>query len=181
MRVTISGPIGSGKSTAGRIISGMLGLKFFSGGYFFREKASTMGMTVEEFNVYAETHEAVDRDLDAMIASFLMDNDDVVVESRLAGWICHRSGISAFKVFLNASLDVRYARIKKREGDEMDLRERMVEREASEARRYLQYYGIDYSDTSIYDMVIGSDTLTAQEVAERIYERIIGEEQRKQY
>ena len=179
MRITISGPIGSGKSTVGHIISEMLRLKFFSGGYFFREKASTMGMSVEEFNIYAETHEAVDRDLDAMIASFLMDNDDVVVESRLAGWICYRSGISAFKVFLNASLDVRYERIKKREINNKDLKERMVEREASEVKRYMQYYGIDYSDTSIYDMVIGSDTLTAQAVSERIYERINRREQGK--
>ncbi len=170
--MTISGPIGSGKSTVGRILSGKLGLEFFSGGYFFREQADSMGMTVEEFNIYAEAHDDVDRQLDGLIENFLRTHDNVVVESRLSGWICHRSGIEAFKIFLSASLDVRYGRIAKREGDQPDLREKMIERENSEIKRYLHYYGIDYSDTSIYDMVINSDDMDAEEVAGVIYDRV---------
>lgn len=172
MRLTISGPIGSGKSTVGRILSQRLGIGFFSGGYFFRQQAEAKGMTVEEFNIYAEAHDDVDRNLDEMIKEFLRTHDNVVVESRLSGWICHRAGIEAFKIFLSASLDVRYIRIAKREGVNSGLREKMIERENSEIKRYMQYYGIDYSDTSIYDMVINSDNMGAEEVAGVIYDNV---------
>lgn len=172
MRLTISGPIGSGKSTVGRIISQRLGIDFFSGGYFFRKQAEELGMTVEEFNIYAEMHEEVDRKLDSMIEDFLRTHDNVLVESRLSGWICHRSGIEAFKIFLSASLDVRFGRIARREGNDAGLRGKIIERENSEMKRYKLYYGIDYSDTSIYDLVINSDNMGADEVAEVIYDSV---------
>lgn len=172
MKITISGPIGSGKSTVGHLIADRLGFRFFSGGYFFRKKASDLGMTVEEFNLYAEDHEGIDQDLDSMIVEFIKGNDDIVVESRLAAWMCHRNGITAFKVFLWASPGVRFQRITNREGNNPELREKMIQREESEWKRYMHYYGIDYSDTSIYDMVINTDNLLADQVAEMIYDRV---------
>ena len=172
MRITISGPIGSGKSTVGYIIAERLGLSFFSGGYFFREQASSLGMDVVQYNRYAESHREIDIDLDSMIVDFLRGHDDVVVESRLAGWLCYRDNLPAFKVFLSANQQVRIDRIRKREGDGSEVAKKAIEREASEVKRYLEYNNIDYSDTSIYDVVINSDDLTAQEVAERIYGRV---------
>lgn len=169
MRITISGPIGSGKSTVGRLLAKLLGYDFFSGGFFFREQARIHEMTVEEFNVYAESHPEIDRKQDEMIVDLLRSKDNVVVESRLAGWMCSRNQVDAFKVFLTASFDTRLGRITKREGDQRALSEMLRVREESERKRYLDLYSIDYSSTEIYDLVIESDDMTAKEVAERIH------------
>ncbi len=170
MKITISGPIGSGKSTVGKILARRLGYEFFSGGYFFRLQAKKMGMSVEEFNLYAESHPEIDRNQDDMIVDFLSSHDNVVVESRLAGWMCHIRGINAFKVFLTASFDTRLGRISRREGEREDLESLLRTREDSEQKRYLELYSIDYGTTDIYDLVINSDSLSANRVAEQIYE-----------
>lgn len=170
MRITISGPIGSGKSTVGKILARSMGFQFFSGGHFFREQARQNEMTVEEFNLYAETHPEIDQKQDQMITDFLRSHDNVVVEARLAGWMCHRNNIEAFKVFLTASLDTRVMRISRREGNHSHLESLLKVREESEAKRYMELYSIDYGSTEIYDLVINSDNLSAQRVAEQIHE-----------
>lgn len=170
MKITISGPIGSGKSTVGRLLAKLFDYEFFSGGYFFREQAKEHSMSVEEFNVYAEEHPEIDIKQDNMIVEFLRSHDNVVVESRLAGWMCHLKNIPAFKVFLTASFETRLSRIVKREGQSATLAEMLRIREESEKKRYLELYSIDYGSTSLYDLVIESDDMTAQKVAEAIYE-----------
>lgn len=170
MRITISGPIGSGKSTVGKILARLLGYQFFSGGHFFREQARKHGMTIEEFNLYAESHPEIDRKQDEMIVDFIRSHDNVVVEARLAGWMCHKNNIDAFKVFLTAPLGTRVSRISRREGNTSDLEGLLRVREESEAKRYMEFYSIDYGSTEIYDLVINSDNLSAQRVAEQIHE-----------
>ncbi len=170
MKFTISGPIGSGKSTVGKILAKNLGYEFFSGGYFFREQAKQHGMSVEEFNLFAEDHPEIDRNQDDMIADFLSGHDDIVVESRLAGWLCQMRDIRAFKVFLTASFETRLGRISRREGERKDLAALLRTREESERKRYLELYSIDYGNTEVYDLVINTDTLSASKVAEQIYD-----------
>jgi cytidylate kinase len=168
MRVTISGPIGSGKSTVGKIISRKLSISFFSGGNIFREEASRMNMSVEEYNIYSETHPDVDLNLDRMQLKYLMDHDDLVFESRLAGWLCWKNGISAFKLFLDASEDVRYQRVKNRESNRNNenLLSLIRSREESERKRYMSLYKMNYSDHGFYDLYIGTDNMVPDEVAE---------------
>lgn len=170
MRFTISGPIGSGKSTVGKILTKDLGYDFFSGGYFFREQARKHGMTVEEFNLFVEGHPEIDRKQDDMISDFLSSHDNIVVESRLAGWLCQMRNIEAFKVFITATFDTRLSRISRREGERRDLATLLRTREESEYKRYLELYSIDYENTDVYDLVINTDNLSASKVAEQIYD-----------
>jgi len=170
MRITISGPIGSGKSTAGKILAERLGYDFFSGGYFFRQKAKEMGMSLEEFGTYAENHPEIDREIDDLNLRLLKEKENVVLESRLAGWICVKNGIDAFKVFIDASPYIREARVKGR--DNVSNGEAITAREYSERKRYMEFYSIDPEDTEIYDLIISSDALSAEQVADEIYARI---------
>ena len=66
---------------------------------------------------------------------------------------------NVLKIWIKAPLPVRVKRILRREKSisfEEEL-ERTVEREKSEALRYMNYYNIDISDLSIYDIVIDSE------------------------
>ncbi|MDS0256720.1 AAA family ATPase [Thermoplasmatales archaeon AK] len=168
MLITISGPIGSGKSTVGRIVAHELGFEFFSGGQIFRAAAAANGMTVEEFNLYSENHPEVDIHQDRMLKDYMLSHDRVVVESRLAGWICASNGIQSFRVYLDAPLKVRVRRVMEREGSTGGLEEMIKLREASEMKRYRHLYGVDYTDPSIYNLVIDTSDLNPREVADRI-------------
>ena len=170
MRVTISGPVGSGKSTSGKILADKLGCKFFSGGFFFREKAKQMGMSLEDFGKYAEKHPEIDREIDEMNLELLRKEDNIVLESRLAGWISKRNNIPAFRVYIDAAFYIRKERVKNR-GD-LSGEEEIIKRENSERKRYMEFYSIDSEDTSIYDLIISSDALSAEQVADEIYARI---------
>ncbi len=155
MLLTVSGPPGSGKSTTAAGLAESLGYEHVSGGDIFRELAADRGLSLAEFNARAETDPEIDRTLDRRLAAVARDRDDVVLESRLAGWL---AGDDAdLRLWLTAPLDVRAARIADREGGPVDrVREETRRRERSEAGRYDEYYGIDIDDLSIYDLALNT-------------------------
>ncbi len=173
MRLTISGPIGSGKSSVGKKLASLLGYDFFSGGTFFRQLADKYGMSLEEFNVYAENHIEIDKQQDQLILDFMKQNDNVVVESRLVGWICYGNSIDSFRIFIDAPFETRVKRVSGREkSDQSRIRELVKEREESEIKRYREFYGIDFRDGKYYDLIINTDKLSVQQVVNEIYDKV---------
>jgi cytidylate kinase len=155
MLLTVSGPPGSGKSTTAAGLAESLGYEHVSGGDIFRELAAERGLSLAEFNARAEEDPEIDRTLDRRLAAVASDRDDVVLESRLAGWLA--GGDADLRLWLTAPLDVRAARIADREGGPVDrVREETRRRERSEAGRYDEYYGIDIDDLSIYDLALNT-------------------------
>ncbi|QWC18243.1 (d)CMP kinase [Halorubrum sp. 2020YC2] len=150
MLITVSGPPGSGKSTNAVQLADALGLGHVSGGDIFREMAAERDMTPVEFNEFAEEDPQIDRDLDRRLREIAVDRDDVVLESRLAGWLA--ADHADFRFWFDAPLGVRAERIAEREAKPVDrARAETERREASERKRYREYYNIDIEDLSIYD------------------------------
>ena len=173
MRITISGPPGSGKTTVARIVSERTGYRLISAGSLFREMAEKMGMNLIDFSKYAEEHHEIDREIDSKILEIAKNWDDLVIDSRLAGWMLHLNGIMAFKVFLDAPPHIRARRIMERDGGELDVvLKNMMVREESERRRYREIYGIDVEDKSIYDLVIDTSTKAPEEISLIILEAV---------
>ncbi len=173
MRVTISGPPGSGKTTVAEIVGNRMSYELVTGGKIFREKANEMNISLAELGTEAEKDGKYDKMLDGFLLDVLRNRENVIVESRLSGWLCRLNGIDAFKIFVDASEEVRLERIKNsiiHRKEEMgdNLLSQMREREESEWERYKKYYGIDYRDTSIYDLVVDASYDSAEEVAEVI-------------
>lgn len=155
MLVTVSGPAGSGKSTLAASLADALGVDHVSGGDIFRELASERGLTPLELNRRAETDDSIDRNLDRRLRDTARERDALVLESRLAGWMAGE--YADFRVWLDAPLDVRAARIADREAKSVErAREETEARAESEAQRYREYYGIDIADLSIYDLTVNT-------------------------
>lgn len=173
MRITISGPPGSGKTTVARLVAKRLGFELILTGMIFREQAEKAGMDVLQYNERAEKDATIDRDLDSEIVRIARSKDDIVLEGRLAGHLLNRNRIEAFRVLVTASLRTRAERIARREGTKpRDELKKLQAREESERRRYLGYYNIDIGDLSIYDLVIDSNDITAEECSDIILREI---------
>lgn len=166
MRVSISGPPGSGKTTVATLVSKSLHLKLILTGQVFRAQAKEAGMDVHSYNNLAEKDKSIDEKLDAEILRLAKKSEDVLVEGRLAGHILHGNNVPAFKVFVTAPANIRAKRIAKRESTAWEHEMgKLASRELSEKKRYKDFYGINVEDMSIYDLVIDSSEITAEEAA----------------
>ncbi|MFA9417803.1 (d)CMP kinase [Natrinema sp. HArc-T2] len=155
MLLTVSGPPGSGKSTTAELLADAFELDHVSGGDIFRELADERGYTPLEFNKLAEENDEIDRDLDRRLRKIAVEEDDLVLESRLAGWLAAEQ--ADFRFWLDAPPQVRGERIAEREGkDPARATEETTAREASEAQRYEEYYGINIRDLTIYDLSVNT-------------------------
>jgi len=155
MLLTVSGPPGSGKSTNAAALAERFDLDHISGGDIFRELADERGYTPVEFNELAETDEQIDRDLDRRLREIAIEREDILIESRLAGWLA--ADHADLKIWLDAPETVRAERIADREDKPVEVaRQETSRREQSEALRYKEYYNIDISDLTIYDMTFNT-------------------------
>jgi cytidylate kinase len=167
MLLTVSGPPGSGKSTTATALADDLDIEHISGGDIFRDLAAERGLSLAEFNELAEEDDSIDRDLDRRLREIAVEEDDVVLESRLSGWLA--ADYADIRVWLDASLDVRAARIADREEKTVaEAKEETEVRAASEAQRYREYYNIDIDDRSIYDLVVNTGRWSESAVPELV-------------
>src|SRR6056297_2304836 len=151
MLLTVSGPPGSGKSTTAAALAKAFDLEHISGGDIFRSLADERGLSPVEFNELAEEDEQIDRDLDRRLRDIALERDDVLLESRLAGWLA--ADHADIKLWLDAPREIRAERIADREEKPVEVaRQETSRRENSEALRYKEYYNIDIKDLTIYDI-----------------------------
>ncbi|MEM3396263.1 MAG: AAA family ATPase [Thermoplasmata archaeon] len=162
MIITVSGPPGSGKSTLAKALAEKLGYRYFYAGEIFRREAAERGLTLEEFGRLAEKNWEIDRALDALLVEEMQRAKDTVFDARLAGVLAKVNGIQAIRIYVTASAEERARRIAGREGqDVVKVMEEMLVREKSEAKRYAEIYGYDYTKQEFYDIYIDSTKLSA--------------------
>lgn len=170
--VTLGGPPGGGKSTAGRRLADRLQLRYVSAGDFFRADARERGLSVEEYSRYAELHPEVDRELDHRMAEFARPG--FVLDGRIQGPLARRRAEKVHDIIVTAEPPVRAARVAQR--DRLPVEEaacRIAAREASERDRYLRLYGIDLA-TETADWRVDSTRLSPEAVVESILRYILG-------
>ena len=169
-KIAISGDLGSGKSTIGKIFENKLGLKFHSGGSIFRLLAGKYNMTPAEFSKYSEIHPEVDEEIDGELVKISQVDEDMAIDSRMAWHFVEGS----FKVHLLVDTKVAAKRImdENRGSEKYKTIEEAVEkikaRKASENKRYTEKYNVDPDDLNNYDLVVDTTYATPDEICELI-------------
>lgn len=180
MNITITGNLGSGKSSIGKVLKEK-GYEIVSTGNIFRELAMEKGLSVEEFN--KQVNEATrrgDRSVDQMIddttAKIGRERDHIMFDSRLAWNFVPDS----FKVFVITDIDEASRRVfndsvransESYESQEA-CKKALVHRQEMESVRFKEIYEIDYYDMSNYNFVIESTNAAPAEIAEEILSKM---------
>ncbi|MFP4374622.1 MAG: (d)CMP kinase [Spirochaetaceae bacterium] len=163
MKIAISGKSGCGNSTVSRIVAERLGLRLVN--YTFRALAAERGMSFEDVRRQAEQDSSLDVYLDKRQVELAREGD-CVLGSRLAVWLLEDADL---KVYLTAPLSVRASRIQRREGGSFtEVLRKTRARDERDRSRYLQLYGIDNDEFEFVDLVIDTQRIQPEEVAERI-------------
>jgi cytidylate kinase len=168
----LTGPPGSGKTTAGRSAAARLKLGYRSAGEIFRKEAEERSMSLADFSRFAETHPEVDRTLDDGLMAEARPG--VVLEGRVVGALLRRRGSSVFGVLVTASEEVRAQRLAGRDGTDLATAlTRMRQRSQSERQRYWDAYKIRLEEEPM-DGVVDTSTLPKEAAAARLVELFEG-------
>ncbi len=163
--ITITGTLGSGKSSTADKVAEKLGYRRFSSGDFMRKLAVEMGLSLNELSVKAQTDESVDIKIDEEVKK-AGEQNKIVIDSRLAfHWIP-----KSFKVYLDLPPEIAKQRIlnnlkenalrKQSESSQTpeEIEKKIDARLASEKKRYKDLYGIEnHTDKSNFDLVIDTN------------------------
>lgn len=170
--ITISGSPGSGKSTVAKLIEEKLEFARLNGGDVFRALAKKYKLSLEAMVEKARHEPKINREVDTDLlktAVAMAKKTPVLFESRLAGWLTAEANISAFRVWVGASLATRASRVGKREKLSQAAAMKLVKsREADEVAAYKVSRGVDLRDQTLYDMIIRTDRLTPVQVRDSI-------------
>lgn len=174
MNITITGNLGSGKTTICNELKTM-GYNIISAGDLFRSVAKERGLSVVELNELVNkeakqgSHE-IDDMIDNRSIELGQALDNTVFDSRMAWNFVKPS----FKVFLTVSIDEAATRIfnADRETERYDsietCRSAILERQLLEQERFSQLYGVDYYNMNNFNLIIETTTATPKEIAARI-------------
>ena len=171
VKISITGDLGSGKSTVCRLIMEQHGLKAYSIGSIQRSLAQKYSMSILDFNKYMETHTEIDEEIDNTLAEIGRRDEDMILDSRMAWHFVPQS----FKVYLAVDIGVAVERICTASRGAVEsytspeeARTKILERKSSENYRYLSKYEVDCSDMNNYDLIIDTTNQTPQETADTI-------------
>ena len=177
MKITISGIVGSGKSTISKMLAEKLDLENYSVGKIMREMAVERGLTLQEFTEVAKGDKEIDFELDRRQKDLNSDDISFVMDSRLGFYFIPDS----FKVFLKIDLSEAANRIHNANRSEEsysgvgECLEYLEKRIEAEKVRYKQCYDIDFPCEDKFDLVVDTTDRNSAEIVEIILDSIPGE------
>ena len=175
-KITISGHPGSGTSTLVKGICQSKGWSSLNGGDIFRQEAKNRGLSLSEFEKICAEDETVDRSLDEILKSHILDSDGFdVLESRLCGWWAYNLDVDCVRLWLHASEEARAERVVMREGLSLDVAiANNKQRTAVDKARFEEMYGLNPEDGTPYTHIVDASNLNVEEVLAKALEILEG-------
>jgi CMP/dCMP kinase len=173
MHITITGNLGSGKSTICKLLNEKYQFEIYSTGKVQRELAREMNMTTLELNQLMCSDKKYDTMIDDATTRISKEkkDQDIIFDSRLAWHFVEQS----FKVFVSVSLEVAAERVMndQRGAEEKyssleEAKKLLAERAATEKIRYKDIYNLNYMDFTNYNLIIDSTYCLPEKIAEII-------------
>ncbi len=175
MLISITGKLGSGKSTVCNILKEKYGYQIFSTGTINREFARSLGITTLELNERLKEDPSLDKEIDGTVTRLSVEKKDekLIFDSRMA-WHFAKD---TFKIFLTIDpMEAACRVMKNQRGAEEhyesveDACQGLLKRGNVERERFIQIYGVDYFDHNNYDLIVDTTSRTPDEIVSIIME-----------
>jgi len=182
--ITLSGELGSGKSTVANYLISKMPFKIVSAGLLFRQLAAKHGMSAKEFNEFIESDPKYDHYVDDTMAELGRTDEKIIFDSRMAWHFVP----SSFKIYLYVDVDTATERIFNDVGrvsesytDKATARREIIDRRKSELLRYQNFYHCNLDDYSNYDLIVDTSHATREEVNELVFNSFKAFDEGKEY
>lgn len=178
MNITITGNLGSGKSTVCKELENR-GFKYISTGDIFRNIAMEQGISVIELNQKVNEEAAHGKhDIDDMIdersTQLGLENQNAVFDSRMAWHFVKES----FKVFLTVDIDEAARRVldanraSEKYNSIQECCASLLERQLLEQERFKELYNVDYYNMNNFNLIVETTTASPKEIADKIVDEL---------
>lgn len=172
MHISITGDLGSGKSTVAKELCKVLNYNYLSTGLIHRQLGQEKGMNTLEFNKFADENKEIDDYIDQKLIDINDQSEPYVLDSRLAWHFVKKS----FKVYLMAAPEVAAVRVlkdKERIGepsgpDVADKINELQERRSIESYRFEKIYDIKPDLFNDFDAIIDASSASVSDVTDLI-------------
>jgi cytidylate kinase len=170
--IAVSGKIiASGSTTLAKLLAERLGWRFYSAGEIFRQYCREKGWPIER---YHEVPEEIDRKVDKKAREMLKNQQKIVYEAWLAGWLA-KDMPHVFRVLCVAPLSVRIKRFAQREGESLaEARKKVLFRDKTTVEKHQRLYQVkNQFNPRYFDLIIKTDQMTPEEEVNLVLKKMI--------
>ncbi len=157
-KITLSGYVASGKSTIGQLLANYLQYEFVSIGNKTREHAESKGYSISEFQKICLANPNLDKQIDTNFAQACNLSESLIIDYRLGFKFIK----NAYHIFLNISEESAINRLIKNKRIS-ESHETLKERNDSFRKQFLNSYGVDYTLSQNYDLIVNVDEFNSKE------------------
>jgi CMP/dCMP kinase len=170
--ITITGDVGSGKSTIGKIIAETLGYRHISTGLILREIAVQRGITIIKMNEVLFDEKEIDEEIDSYIRHLSNSEERLVLDSRMAWYFAENAYDVYVSVdpFVGAKRVFSDKRVNEVHHDLEDAVKNNLRRKSLEDERFSRLYGLQCNELSLFDLIVDSTWVEPHTVAQVILE-----------